>query len=560
MTHAAEAPAADTPDAPLGGVPASVQPASAGRDGAGSRRRLTAWERARQVIERGDAILGLAMVWVCMLLVQNASQDVIGIDGYFHIKLARLMWEQGIKVDFPYLPLTILNPRDFTDHHLLYHIALMPFALGDLRVGGKLAGLLYGVAGVFSAYWLMARLRVRYPLFWLLALLASAEWFLARMSMTRRQSLSLLLLMVAIWLLLTRRYRWLALVGFLYAWLFDGFVLLVAVTGIAFLARLIAERRLDWPIAGWTLLGIGVALVTNPYFPNNIYFTIQHILPKLQPEPDINVGTEWSPYSLEVLLRTSWLSILLLPLGLLPATLRVQRAWRDPRLLILAGLAVLFVGLYVRHRRFIEYSPAFAVVLAGYTWTYYSEEIAQAWSSFKARLAGRAAGGSGLRRRLPTAASTLLVLGLLGGLGWQANYTVRAAMRQADDRADRYERYREASQYIAANSAPLAPIFHTEWSEFPELFFHNSHNTYMVGLDPMYMVQADRERYLLWRRITRGQLERPSSAIRDVFGAEWVVTNRVGVHARFIEMADRDPLMERVFETPRAVVYRVMRP
>jgi len=117
--------------------------------------------QALGILEHGDPAVALALSWLAMVVVQNASPNVIGIDGYYHIKFAWLMRQYGVRLDFPWLPLTILNPRDFTDHHLLYHLLLVPFTFFDLREGAKLAGLVFGALAVFLTYWLMTRLRVR---------------------------------------------------------------------------------------------------------------------------------------------------------------------------------------------------------------------------------------------------------------------------------------------------------------------------------------------------------------------------------------------------------------
>lgn len=48
----------------------------------------------------------------------------------------------------------------------------MPFTwFRDIRVGAKVATVLFGSAAVFSLYWLILRYRLRYPLLWLIALL-----------------------------------------------------------------------------------------------------------------------------------------------------------------------------------------------------------------------------------------------------------------------------------------------------------------------------------------------------------------------------------------------------
>lgn len=494
--------------------------------------------RALGILQRGDPLLALVLIWVVLLVVQYGSPNVLAVDGYYHIKFAWLMRHDGLKLEFPWLPLTILNPRDFTDNHLLFHILLIPFTFGDLRLGAKTAALVFSVVTVFTVYLVLCRLRVRYPLFWLLVLLGSGEWFLARISMTRRQSLALALLVLATYLLAKGRFRWLLPLAFAYAWLFDGFVLLIAVVGVAFAGRVLADRELAWPMFGWTLLGLGLAMVIHPYFPNNVTFTYLHLLPKMFPEASVQVGSEWYPYSPSSLLRTSWLALLIVPLGLLPGVFAPRRIMRDHTALFLGGLALLFLALYLRSRRYIESEPAFAVLFCAYTWTHYVPMVR-----------GRSLGDwLPERARLGLAAIALL------GLGFQGVTVVQSARQNAGG-AGTYQTFETAAPWLARNSEPGELVFHTDWDDFPELFFYNTHNTYIVGLDPTYMFLERRELYLRWRSITRGEVQRPSQAIREEFGTRWVITDRN--HAAFIVRARNDPDMEVVFQTPRAVIFRV---
>src|ERR1700730_13712202 len=60
-------------------------------------------------------------------------------DGYYHIKWSRMLWEAMRNHSFPpvfsWLPLTTLNPTNYVDHHLLFHIFQIPFTFGDGRLG-----------------------------------------------------------------------------------------------------------------------------------------------------------------------------------------------------------------------------------------------------------------------------------------------------------------------------------------------------------------------------------------------------------------------------------------
>jgi hypothetical protein len=96
------------------------------------------------------AVFFAAMAWV-----QFSTPDMPDNDGFYHIRLAEIMRTQGLKPDFSWLPLTILNPREFSDHHFLFHVGLIPFTFGDLRLGAKWAAVFYASLTFLSIWWLL---------------------------------------------------------------------------------------------------------------------------------------------------------------------------------------------------------------------------------------------------------------------------------------------------------------------------------------------------------------------------------------------------------------------
>jgi hypothetical protein len=88
----------------------------------------------------------------------------------------------------------------------------------------------------------------------------------------------------------------------------------------------------------------------------------------------------------------------------------------------------------------------------------------------------------------------LAVIGLLLALPCAANvllthrYTLEAPS---------LARYRGAAAYLHAN-APGALVANTQWNDYQLLFFLNSHNRYLVGIEPTFMYLADPRKYWLW--------------------------------------------------------------
>jgi hypothetical protein len=101
-----------------------------------------------------------------MAVIQFGTVDLPDNDGFYHIKLAYLMRTESLKPDFTWLPLSILNVREFYDHHFLYHVLLTPFTFGDLRNGAKWSAVIFSSLAFLAVWWLFERQRIRYAPVW----------------------------------------------------------------------------------------------------------------------------------------------------------------------------------------------------------------------------------------------------------------------------------------------------------------------------------------------------------------------------------------------------------
>ena len=163
-------------------------------------------------------ILLFILFFLGMAIVQFATPDMPDNDGFYHIKLAYVMRTEGIKPDFTWLPLSILNAREFYDHHFLFHVLLIPFTFGDLHLGAKWAAVFFASVSFLAIWYLFQRQRVPLAWLWALALLGISDAFLYRMSVTRAQSLSLAMLALGFAWLLENKYKHLAVLSFIYVW------------------------------------------------------------------------------------------------------------------------------------------------------------------------------------------------------------------------------------------------------------------------------------------------------------------------------------------------------
>jgi hypothetical protein len=273
----------------------------------------------------------------------------------------------------------------------------------------------------------------------------------------------------------------------------------------------------------------------NPYFPYNIIFAVRHMLPKLVDATSIQVGSEWFPYTTEQLLKNSLPALVALVSGIFALGLASRRM--DVRTALGLLTSLLFGLMLFQARRFVEYFPPFALIFACFAWVPFFTEMGgrERWDR--------------LAKGLPVAllGAAVLVAGV---------FSLRAAEKSMQD-AKPAGLYAGASAWLASHTPDGARVFQTDWDDFPRLFFYNTHNTYLIGLDPTYMQLADPKLYDLWVQITQGKVENIAEVVKEQFGARYIHSDLY--HEGFIRAAEADAGLKEVYRDDEAVVFEVVK-
>jgi len=478
-----------------------------------------------------------------MSVIQFVTPDLPDNDGYYHIKLASIMWTEGVKPEFTWLPLTILNEKEFYDHHFLYHVALIPFTwFGDLRLAAKWSAVVFSSLAFFLFWLLFHRQNIPYARIWAVTLLGISDAFLYRMSITRAQSLSLAMLALVFLCLLINKYELIGVLSFFYVWLYDAFPLVIVVTILFSISILVVEHRIEIRPFVYASIGVALGLVINPYFPQNIAFSFRHMIPKLTTATSIRVGNEWFPYDTKQILEKSFPTLVALTAGIFGLGLTGKKMDLRTTFALLVSLS--FGLMFLQARRFVEYFPPFVLVFTVFALSplLSSRNPASAYSAFSIP--------GWIAANLPW---LLLSMMILAGV-------VRSIPRAmgAVNGSKPYDLYADASIWLSSNSEEGSRVFQTDWDDFPRLFYYNSHNTYLIGLDPTYMQLYDPNLYALWVLITNGDVRDPSQLIANRFGSDYVHTDLK--HRKFIDVAGKDPGLLEIYRDDQAVLYQVISP
>jgi len=71
-----------------------------------------------------------------------------------------------------------------------------------------------------------------------------------------------------------------------------------------------------------------------------------------------------------------------------------------------------------------------------------------------------------------------------------------------------FQRFAGVARWIESNSRPGDIVVNVGWDDFPELFFWNSKNFYVGGMDPIFQYAYDRKRYWAVHHLFTGKMAR----------------------------------------------------
>ncbi len=503
----------------------------------------TQWFGTDEAINWVYLIFGFFVSVLLMTILQFSTQAICcgDWDGYYHIKWSSLLWEnfkQGKWLpEFVWLPLTVLNAQDYADHHFLFHLLQIPFLwfFGPV-MAAKIAAVFYGSLAIFSVYWLMFRYQVDYLLLWLAALLTCASSFLFRINMAKAPPLTIIYTIIGIYLLFERKYVWLLPLMFAFVWTYSLFPLLLFAAFFWTLIIAWNERRFEWRPLAYTVGGMLLGNLINPYFPQNLYLFWEHFITKVKVGSDfaVSIGGEWYPYSGQELLMNFPIALTAMLIGYI---LFAPKNGKLPEksTFFLMFVTVLLVSQF-RSKRFAEYFPPFAILFAAFSWM---EFFAPVFSPLPEDYADDAEPVLDVdKKSAKWEIYDILKQGSLWFLGfilvlWLI-YNLRGiefagfketgliATLQGNEANNKYKR---ATDWAKENIPEGERIFNCNWDDFPKLFFYDTKHNYVYGLDPNYLYTENPDLSKLIPDLTSGKIEDPAPVVREKYGARFIFTD-----------------------------------
>ena len=490
-------------------------------------------------------------------------------DSFYHAGMAELIREQGLPRAFPYLQFTALR-QSFVDHHLLYHLILSPLGrIMDPLAAARGISIVFAVLAVITFFFIQAKKGIKSAPISTILLLVSSTWLL-RINLAKGVAPVIIIFLLLIYALFERKRFLIFALCAAYPWLYAGWPLSVVLIGAemasagllnvssagscrlqAFFGAAFDREQLK--SLGAVIFGLTLGLTTNPYFPKNIWFTwLQAIkIGLVNYQKKIPVGLEWYPYNYGELISILALPLLFALVAAIALFFSISKTYKKPvterarkmarESLTLAILTGLFFILTVKSKRSAEYFIPLFLLTASWCM-----ELAL-------RLRGTVLRELRALVSFKLCRAVFIYLALAGS--WIAGRDI-LAVRNYFKEGFSPSSYKDAAMAIRILGEPGDIVFHSDWDDFPLLFYWNREQYYLAGLDPTFFYEYDPIRYSFWREATAGSYGGDlHSLIKDDFGAKFVFTDHK--HKKLQKTLRADSRFELMHDDADGSVYRV---
>ncbi|MEO5925764.1 MAG: hypothetical protein ABIR70_18240 [Bryobacteraceae bacterium] len=482
-----------------------------------------------------DALVA-TLVSIAIFLLASTIPDIpSGYDAYRHVRMASRLVTEGfaeVMKDPWHVAYIWTKP---VDPYVGFHVLLAPFTMVfELITAIKLFGAIIIGTTAFVSLRILQHFEVEYRAAWLMIAVFGSGITLHRATVSRPFVLGTLMVLTVTLLTLKNRPGWVAIASAVHAACYSMFFLVAMGPGLWLLLR---RDRAAFRLVLCCAFGIGVGLISNPYFPENLsYALVNASATEIATRAGVVVGGELWPMPAGWFLAAS----LAVALPWFAAIWLRVKTWTsvpfgEQRDILLAVSLLALAGSF-RVGRTFEFFVPFATMYAAVQWT--------PWVKAHRRQA----------LNLFYVAASLCVLNVL--LSMESNRN-----------SGQVARYRAVAAYLHEHD-PKELVINARWGDYYYLYFWNPTNQYFIGIEPTFTYLLAPEKYWTWRHLSDDKsiicsaqdcsgktLVDPVSAVRDGLEAKYLLTQHI-LNPRLEASLDANPQAKAVFRDSFLTLYK----
>ena len=443
------------------------------------------------------------MFLVILAIMQFTVQQIIGFDGYLHIKSADIIKQEGFIQEFPWAENTILA-SEYADIQILFRVLLIPFTFFGLELGAKIAAVFFGAICFTVFYWFLIENKIKFAFFWSLLYLFTAESLMYRFLLTREMPLAIALLILTIYFLEKKKYFFLGLSSFAFVLFYSGFVFQFFIIFLYLILTLFFSKKFDHKILLYSFIGFFLGLVVHPNFPNNVFMLHTQIF-KVNLIANLH-NAEWKAWPFFEFVKNNILVLFYFVASFFVLT-KNKKLSKNKLFYVL--LALFFLVFTLKSRRMQEYLIPFSILMLVFIWKGIIKNLDK----------------NKLYNFVKKGAVVFIILLMVFNF-----YLLRKDVANNNF----LYHYDNCAEWMKENISSGSLIFINAYA-FPYLFFKNSNLRYTHGMDLTYSYLYNAEEFERYMGILRGTMKGGEDYIVKDYEPDYLFVGKVKQDVKLFE-------------------------
>jgi len=443
-----------------------------------------------------NKIIFVSLIFLVILsLIQYIIPNIVGFDGYYHIKTADIIKKEGFIKEFPWAKHTIFA-NNYADIQILFRILHIPFTFLGLELGAKIASIIFGTSAFVIFFWFLRDNKIRYPLFWTLLYLFTSANLMNRFLLPRQMPLVIALMILTIYFLQRKKYLFLGITSLVFVLLHSSFVFQLILIILYFVLEKIFTKKLNYRILVYSFTGLMIGIAINPYFPNNITLLYKQIF-------EVNLvanlfNVEWKPWTFFEFIKNNVLVLfyLIVSIFILIKNKKISKTQS-----MYFSLTLFFFIYTIISRRMQEYLIPFSILTVSLLLNFYLIKFNE--------------------NKLFKYFKFLIVLLLI--IIASVNYTL---LRNDVINNNFLFNFDKCAGWMK-NNIPKNSLVFTNAYAFPYLFSKNSDLIYTHGIDLTYSYLYDPKKFERYMGILQGKLKEDRDYIVEDYQPDYVFSGKI---------------------------------
>lgn len=506
--------------------------------------------------------------FILFLAVHLSTRGLASFDDpYYHAKHSALMTESG---DFTliraWLKFHFLNYAP-TDPWWGFHVIQALFIkFSDIIIGTKILASLLAALVFAVFYFILKKQSVRFPLLWTALYFSSSAFFLDRLLLERPFLLALSVLPLAFYYCLRKKYIHLFLLCLFYALLYNQAPMIILLVIFYSVAEYFTKKILDLKAAISAAGGLAAGFLLHPNSLNYIFVSsiifFQVVFLKFM-GVNLGVGDEIQTHGFLYFIRANLLAVVfyLLAVAIFLAVKKMRSGVGGAVNYFLFYYSFFWFFLTLILPRGAEYWLPLGWIFIAFIFNDFC--LSPEYGQIKNFLADR----------LNLKVLRFFIISFMGVM-FLYNYSLVGLEIYEHSREQSPAALAQANDWLKKNTPAGSVVFYNNWGLWPLMFYYNTHNQYILGIDPTFLYEYDHKLFWLWKNISyyglycdrqeacleiapRDNAKLIKTALKEKFQTRYIllVNNQEQPLAKFL-MSDKKDFLN-VFKNDKVLIYEL---